>query len=292
MSRDCDLIRSCLRFLDSPLAVEDDARLISQVEIWSTASRVLDTLDFDIETAILPAQFPKIRRFIIALDTWRADWNERFRPHDRVGNYPAKGVGLHYHFAKLYLCSHAFRGIPVDKTGAVDAYHLPAELEEYASASVIAAKSILRTIIEDREMQAHLNGLPLYFDTMIAFAIVFLLKVATQYAKSARVSSTELLRLVEEMIMVLKNIAETMHREHILVLIADGLEKLLRRVREAAHPPESMVVDNSGQGPASTPNSGDLLTTDFDWMTFDLLGSAQDTGVEASWPLSYDFTNH
>ncbi len=28
-----------------------------------------------------------------------------------MGNYPRKGVGLHYHFAKLYLYSFAFRGI-------------------------------------------------------------------------------------------------------------------------------------------------------------------------------------
>jgi hypothetical protein len=144
-------------------------------------------------------------------------------------------------------------------------------------------------------MQIHLNGLPLYFDTMIAFAVVFLLKVATQYAKTARVDSLELLRLVEDMTNVLKDIAEGVHRQHILVIVADGLAKLLQRVKEAAHAPtaDAMVVEhaNQGQPSASTPSSEQLVSADFDWMTFDLLGP-QEAGVEPSWPLSYDFTNH
>ncbi|KIW04759.1 hypothetical protein, variant [Verruconis gallopava] len=296
MSRDCEMIRSAKSFMRCPHAGEDDFRLISQVEIWSTGSRVLDTFDFDMDAAITPEQIPKIRRFGIALDTWRADWNERFRPNDHVGNYPAKGVGMHFHFAKLYLCSHAFRGVPI-KTGMATPYipSLHPELEEVASAAVVAAKSILRTLIEDKEMQIHLNGLPLYFDTMIAFAVVFLLKVATQYAKPARVDSTELLHLVEDMTLVLKNIAEGVHRNHILVVIAEGLASLLQRVKDAARAPaaDGMALEpaNHHQPPASTPNSEQFINSDFDWMTFDLLGP-QDSGVEPAWPLSYDFTNH
>jgi hypothetical protein len=130
---------------------------------------------------------------------------------------------------------------------------------------------------------------------MIAFAVVFLLKVATQYAKTARVDSLELLRLVEDMTLVLKHVADGLHRHHMLVVIADGLAKLLQRVKEAAHAPAaaSMTIEatHHGQAPASTPGSEQLINPDFDWMTFDLLGP-QDVGVEASWPLSYDFTNH
>jgi hypothetical protein len=53
---------------------------------------------------------PQLRRFGIALDTWHDDWIEKFMVNSQVGNYPHKGVGLHFHFAKLFLSSRAFRG--------------------------------------------------------------------------------------------------------------------------------------------------------------------------------------
>ncbi|OOQ89140.1 hypothetical protein PEBR_10793 [Penicillium brasilianum] len=226
MSREGFIIDSASRLLDTEHATEDDARLISQVKEWSILGKVFDTFGVDVDTAIAPETIPQLRRYSIALDTWFADWHESFSENRRVGNYPQKGVGFHFHFAKLYLCSHAFRGVPATENATKC---FSPELEEIANAGVLSAMSILRVIVSDAEFRSFMNGLPLYFDTMLAFAVVFLLKVATKYATVIRIDTSKILSLVSQTVAVLQEITRSMHRQHLLVVIAEGLERLLAR---------------------------------------------------------------
>lgn len=224
MSREGFIIDSASKLLETENATEDDARLISQVKEWAILGQVFDTFGVDVEAAIDPQVIPQLRRYSIALDTWYADWIESFQENHRVGNYPAKGVGFHFHFAKLYLCSHTFRGVPALENATQ--YFSP-ELEEIANSGVLSAMSILRVIVSDAEFRSFMNGLPLYFDTMLAFAVVFLLKVATKYANVIRIDTEKILSLVSQTVAALREITQLMHRQHLLVTISEGLEKLL-----------------------------------------------------------------
>lgn len=326
MTRECHSIRSVRKFATESAASEDDARLASQVEMWSTMNTILETFGFDVNTPISPKSAPSLRRFMISLDTWRADWSEQFGQHGRVGNYPRKGVKLHFHFAKLYLCSHAFRGIDsnippelqesIDQLGTSNSgmSYQPVEsvtrsssdgganpsrghgdLEEIAAAAVESAQSILRIIITDAEMQAHLNGLPLYFDTMIAFAIVFLYKVATRYSFFIHTDSGRILDLVRGVANTLKEITANMHRQHLLVAFSSAIDRLGYGNRQAATVPDIQAVEqnrlhdnlqggvgvnqDSGHPHAGLPineatdvsNVWDLSY--FDWTAYDLLGA-------------------
>ncbi|KAJ5610739.1 hypothetical protein N7510_007458 [Penicillium lagena] len=257
MSREGFIIDSASRLLETEHATEDDARLISQVKEWSLLGQVFDTFGVDVDTPVPPETLPQLRRYSIALDTWFADWNETFRTNQNVGNYPQKGVGFHFHFAKLYLCSHAFRGAP---TTGDTGQHLGPELEEIANAGVLSAMSILRVIVSDTEFQSFLNGLPLYFNTMIAFAVVFLLKVATRYASAIRIDTAKILSLVTETVSTLREITHYMHQQHLLGVIAEGLGRLLRRCQES---PIHMVHD---QGLHATPRLEQQALYDVTWM--------------------------
>ncbi|KAJ5759095.1 hypothetical protein N7520_006251 [Penicillium odoratum] len=220
MSHEGFIIKSASAMLQTEHATEDDARLVSQVQEWSILGQVFDTFGVDVDTAIASETIPQLRRYSIALDTWLADWNESFAENRNVGNYPKKGVGFHFHFAKLYLCSHAFRGIPaVENTTEC----FTPELEEIANAGVLSAMSILRVIVSDAEFRSFMDGLPLYFDTMLAFAVIFLLKVATKYATVIRIDTVKILSLVAETVAALREITQSMHRQHLLVVIAEGL---------------------------------------------------------------------
>ncbi|CAI7564865.1 unnamed protein product [Penicillium pancosmium] len=228
MSREGFIIDSASKLLETENATEDDARLVSQVKEWAILGQVFDTFGVDVDTAIHPQIIPQLRRYSIALDTWYADWIESFQENRRVGNYPAKGVGFHFHFAKLYLCSHAFRGVPALENATQ--YFSP-ELEEIANSGVLSAMSILRVIVSDPEFRSFMNGLPLYFDTMLAFAVVFLLKVATKYATVIRIDTEKIISLVSQTVAALREITQAMHRQHLLVTISEGLEKLLYKCR-------------------------------------------------------------
>ncbi|KAJ5094276.1 hypothetical protein N7456_010137 [Penicillium angulare] len=244
MSREGFIIKSASRILETEHATEDDARLISQVQEWSVLGQVFDTFGVDVETAILPETIPQLRRYSIALDTWLADWNDSFRESRNVGNYPQKGVGFHFHFAKLYLCSHAFRGVPAIENATQS---LTPELEDIANAGVLSAMSILRVIVSDAEFRSFMNGLPLYFDTMLAFAVIFLLKVATKYATVIRIDTNQILTLVNQTVTALRDITQFMHRQHLLVIIAEGLERLLAKCQF----PHSTNQDTMGHAPSA-----------------------------------------
>lgn len=202
----------------------------------------------DVDTAIAPETISHLRRYSIALDTWFSDWHESFSENRRVGNYPQKGVGFHYHFAKLYLCSHTFRGI---HAGGTATQCFSPELEEIANAGVLSAMSILRVIVSDAEFRSFMNGLPLYFDTMLAFAVVFLLKVATKYATVIRIDTAKILSVVTQTVAALREITRPMHRQHLLVVIAEGLERLLVRCQVPVQTTQEAVYNPS---PAMEPS--------------------------------------
>ena len=287
MARTDESIRAAHKVLKCKHAGEDDARLISQVKLWAIATYVLDEFGFDVDRPISLESISNLRRFSIDVDTWRADWSECFSLNAHVGDYPRKGVGLHYHFAKLYLCAHAFRGAPVSSHSA---YQLTPELEEVAQAALQSAKAILRTIIMDEEMQSHLNGLPLYFDTMIAFAAVFLLKVATKFTATVRSDSNQILLLVGDMARVLKQCTSRMHRQHLLVCIADGISALLQKCKDAEHR-QHPVAENFHQHQNMIVDHTDPISGGFDWTNYDFLLSSQDAmpGFD-TWPMNFDFS--
>ncbi|KAI9930107.1 hypothetical protein MW887_011917 [Aspergillus wentii] len=282
MSREGFIIDSASRFLEIEHATEDDARLISQVKEWSILGQVFDTFGVDVDTAIPLQDLPQLRRYAIALDTWHADWSETFRSSKNVGNYPQKGVGFHFHFAKLYLCSHAFRGAP---TAQDSSQCLTPEMEEIANTGVLSAMSILRVIVSDGEFRSFLNGLPLYFDTMLAFAVVFLLKVATKYATAIRIDTTKILSLVSQTVIALREVTRSMHRQHLLVVIAGGLDKLLLKCQEPVHMSHETA-------PHPSPGPEHLSLNDMTWMenmtNFDFLTNSSDFD---NWLLHYSTSN-
>lgn len=226
LTRDFGAITPPSEFLQSEFATEDDARLVSQVEIWAISTRVFDQFSLDPEAHLSDQIIPQLRRLSIALDTWRADWNERFSANGSVGNYPRKGVGLHYHFAKLYLCSHVFRRAPAAEG---EPLQLIPDLEEFANIAVQSASSILQVIVADQEIQSHFHGLPTYFDTMVAFAFVFLLKVTLKNPTNLRIDKTGILDTLEAMVSVMKTVTGPMHPRHLLTNIAASMRKLLDR---------------------------------------------------------------
>ena len=308
MTREDESISSATLLLHTKNATEDDIRLISQVNIWAISSAAFDTFGVDVDSPVKHELLPKLRRFGIALDTWRADWNERFRTDAHIGNYPRKGVGMHFYFAKLYLCSHAFRGMTTHGNSHINgrqsgspAHVLHSDMEEIASTAVLSAKAILRTIIEDPEMQNHLNGLPLYFDTMITFAVVFLLKVATRFSSTIRTSGYEIFVLVKDMDVVLRQVAGQLHRQHLLRFIAEGISKLIDRVQETVHPQSQQPQQPPTVGQSGLPLSYDAdqssmqtfdftgsIDMDFSWMehitNFDFLSTQNTFSSLESWP--------
>ncbi|KAH6655375.1 hypothetical protein BKA67DRAFT_560479 [Truncatella angustata] len=255
ITRECEAIRDVRKFLTCKHAKEDDARLVSQVLRWSVCTNVYDTFGADVDRALSDDDIPKVRRFSIALDNLRVEWGERFTPNAHVGNYPRKGVSIQYHFAKLYLFSHALRGQSSNQAQP-KSWDTDMELYELANSAILSAVSILRAVVSDTEIQSFLNGLPTYFHVMIAFAVVFLLKMSTRFSNAFQMNVQEIQRLMSQLMNVLRSVSKTMHPRHLLIVIKDCLENALER-----NFPMTDTIFNDAPGfphtfQASEPNQG------------------------------------
>lgn len=264
-------------FLRSPYAIEEDRRLASQLELWSISYRTYRTFGLDTESALPQTYMRDFRRICISLDTWRAEWEDRFAQNGDGTNYTQHGIVLHFNFAKLYLCSHAYRGLLNGQTATSADY---AGLEEFAANAVNAAESILRTISSQRDFGAVLAVLPAYFDTMIAFAVVFLLKAIAKPQQGLKIDRYTTMTLLEQVSQALTAITSHMRREHILFGISQSIQKLVKKAATAL--PTEIALKEQPQMVSNV----NINNIDFGWLlspdnspffeNFDLTGLAQD----------------
>ena len=233
MTREFSSLSSPLAFLDSKFATEGDTVLISQVEIWSTNSRIFDNFGVDPETKIESRLLPQLRRLNIALETWRADWSDRLNRDEDMASHSEIAVGLQFYFSKLYLCSHVFRG-PKPKIGS---RQISSDMEEFAHSAIDSAAHIVRAIAINYGIQASLANSTAYSHTMLAFAAVFLLKMVRQGPVNIKTNKEEIFRLIEQLITVLASITAQVHSHHLLYSLATSIEKLLQTTRQSQAAP-------------------------------------------------------
>lgn len=253
LTRQCEAIRSVRKFLNFPHTTEDDARLVSHVLRWTVLSEAVDSFGVDVNRPLGDADLPALRRYNINMDTLRAEWMERFAPNPHIGNYPRKGVALQYHFSKLYLCSHAFRGSATRAARMqTQSAEVMMEMDEIANGAVRAAMSILRSVNADEELQSFFDGLPIYFGTMLAFSIVFLLKVSSKYSSFIQVNSSEILPLISETVTALEKVTSKMHRRHLLVSMTKGMRGLVQKMKlqDAPRPAPAAVANPADTQPS------------------------------------------
>lgn len=245
LTRECEGIRNVRQFLKCQHATSDDARLVSQVLRWSLCSNMYDAFDFDYSMPLPESRISRFRKFSVALDKLRDEWSNSFDPSQHVGNYPRKGVFLQYYFAKLYLCSHALRGSQ-NGDASTRSEESAMELDEFAHLAVSSALAIVRSVVSDPEVHSFLDGLPVYFDTMIAFAVIFLVKIVkNKYSISVRPDPEEVYQLLVTLSTTLNAVCLKMHPQHILVKIAKGIDRIIHQPSQQADIPRSQQPDES-----------------------------------------------
>ncbi|KAB5518926.1 hypothetical protein GE09DRAFT_977922, partial [Coniochaeta sp. 2T2.1] len=238
MTGEHEAIRLTSRFMKSPFVVEAIPRLTSQVQIWSITGQLFETFGTDGTQPVNLGTLPQLWRFSLALDEWRADLGDRFRTSKHVGNHPQKRVGLYYYFAKLYLCSHVFRGTARDQhlllpDPEVQQRQKLHEMVEIPESAVSSATRILRAINTDIEWRSYLKELPLYIRMMIAFATVFLLRISTDCGGGIQVNADQAIQVVHQSFVVLESGAQNMKREHVRVRIMSRLGTIIDRCRQS-----------------------------------------------------------
>lgn len=147
-------------------------------------------------------------------------WQEH---HPHIGDFSREAVALHFHFAKLLVSSHVFRGLSSD--AAIDP--IPTAFKQVAMTAVESAKSIIDLLIRSDDLQIAFVGIPHYYHTMIAFACSFLLKITTKYQNHIGIELITVSDIIGRVVDLCKNTQCTQY--HLVHLIGEGLQILLSK---------------------------------------------------------------
>ncbi|KAI9172567.1 Transcriptional activator of proteases prtT [Paramyrothecium foliicola] len=204
-------------FLESPLANNEDTRLVSQVALLCILGSIRELFGPDKGQPIPRAYLHQVAQFSKQLDNWIRHWSNSIGgQHQQIGLFPRKGALLHFHFAKLHLYSHIFRGLSGDSP-------IPHYLLDCATEAVRVATNTLELILSDPDIAAGVVGMPSYLHCMTAFACMFLIKVAVKYG-SELVDPDRVLSLTTTLVQHFRSLPTG--RWHLAKLMAPGLEKM------------------------------------------------------------------
>lgn len=170
-----------------------------------------------------------------------------------MGDFPTKGVKLHYHFAKLHLFHHVFRGLKPGMT-ASSVLPIPGYFRHAASEAVSAAIFILDLLLHDTDVRNGLIGVPHYFHTMITFAGHFLLEAATKYGDQLSTNQSYVFDLVQ-------NVINLFHvtpciEQHPIHRMAIGLDRKLQDCRGAQSQASNFQAQSNTQPDYASMRSG------------------------------------
>lgn len=134
-------------------------------------------------------------------------------------------MNLHFHFAKLHLFHHVFRGLkPASTAGSV--LPIPGYFQSAALGAVSAALSILDLLLNDSDLRNGLIGVPHYFHTMITFAGHFLLEASTKYGEQLATNQSYVFNLIQNVINLFHN--TPCIEQHPIHRMATGLDRKLQ----------------------------------------------------------------
>lgn len=219
-------MKSPKAYLESTLCVADDAKLISQVELWSISSRVFDLFGADTETSIGLQRAAELNSLSYALDQCRLDLLAPNEIQSTLSDYSREVFELYIHCAKLSLFSHTFRGSSQRRTTSADTLR---GLERFELYAIDSALTILRAVTWEGKIQAYLEMLPSYFGTMIAFAFVFLVKAFSQDNNSCGLDKSDVARTLKRLVETFGTCAARVQPKHPLQSVTKSLNIAMKR---------------------------------------------------------------
>ncbi|KAJ6111105.1 hypothetical protein N7486_003340 [Penicillium sp. IBT 16267x] len=240
---DKEIALSWETFLARDDTTDSDIRLISQVALLVIMSQIRDLLGSDQESRVPQSLSNQIIHYSRQLDRWFNKFSAIFKPDPYIGDFPKRGLQLHYHFGKLYLGHQVFKGLNGE---AIPPHFLTA-----ASIAHEAAVAIFEMILHEENVHHSLVGMPHYFHIMIAFAGHFLLEVTKNYHTQLSIVPSQDLELIRKVLGLFQ--ATPSVQQHPICRMTPGLTRKLhecvaslQRDGEEMLPPLPLPADTMG----------------------------------------------
>ncbi|KAL4875208.1 hypothetical protein BJY04DRAFT_224284 [Aspergillus karnatakaensis] len=184
-------------YLHRAEASESDVRILSQVSLLLIMGQVRDVLGSDNQTPLPPALASQILNYSRQLDKWYTKFSGLFVTNAFIGEFPKRGLQLHYQFGKLYLGHQVFKGL--------HGRPIPPHFLTAATMAHDTAVAIFEMIVGEAELQEGLVGMPHYFHVMIAFAGHLLLEICQNYYEQLGIKLQDDFQLINSALRLFRN---------------------------------------------------------------------------------------
>ncbi|KAF9270061.1 hypothetical protein L218DRAFT_952259 [Marasmius fiardii PR-910] len=192
-------ITNCRLLLQHPLAIEDDMRLVSTVELIMIRERVHNALaPFD--EPVKDSDFEELRKADVQFQNWYATWDQCFsQKYEDVAFY-RQSLQIQQLHAELFHNATAFRGI----NGPEDVERMPAVQRELAFRSIRIARQILDITVNSPAYREGMKYAVQYTHVAATFAASFLLRLARLFPEQCDL--VEVKNQVERLAMLMAEI--------------------------------------------------------------------------------------
>lgn len=232
--------------LQSELCTPSDNALLAQVTGFAVLSRAFDHFGLEPKRTMEATDESVLNhlRFTEELRAWRDRWKGAMGDE-----HLTRAVVLQFHFGDLVLHSIILRGRPLDKIA-----ELPACLRPLALKVINAAHSILQHFLQETSRHEEMIGMPFYLHAMVAFAVVFLLKLSARWHQigTSIDPRSQSWPLIVNIIGLLRSCQAG--NDHMAYKMADGFERMLAQLRKTE--PSSEIRTRSQTNFPVSPSTG------------------------------------
>jgi len=171
--KDDESIWGCRMLLQHPLAIEDDMRLVSTVELMAIRERVNNNLQ-PIDRPVDDHTFSVLREAEGEFSNWYTTWDRAFSQKYENAAFYRQSLQMQHIHAELYHNATALRGI----NGPTDVQQMPAAQRELAIRSILTALKGLDITVNSPAYREGMKYAVHYTHATATFSASFLLRLA------------------------------------------------------------------------------------------------------------------
>ncbi|KAJ7630770.1 hypothetical protein FB45DRAFT_546145 [Roridomyces roridus] len=171
--KDDESIRHGRLLLQHPLAIEDDMRLVSTVELMAIRERIHNALS-PFEGPVKDEHFEELRRADLNFRNWYATWDQAFSQKYEDAAFYRQSLQIQHLHAELFHNATALRGI----NGPEAVQNMPAQQKELALRSIQIARQGLDITVNSPAYREGMKYAVHYTHATATFAASFLLRLS------------------------------------------------------------------------------------------------------------------
>ncbi|KAI0307678.1 hypothetical protein B0F90DRAFT_1676149 [Multifurca ochricompacta] len=189
--KDDESIWQCRLMLRHPLAIEDDMRLVSMVELMAIRERITNHLSPFAHGPVDERTFEILRSAYSEFKHWYQTWDQAFSQKYEDAAFYRQSLQIQQLHAELYHSATALRGI----IGPEDVQKMPTSQREVAIKSIQIARQGLDITVKSHSYREGMKYAVHYTHATATFAASFLLRLARLFPNECNV--TEIREQVE-----------------------------------------------------------------------------------------------